>query len=54
MIYVVLRATNEIKHRIDAWDTEGEQKMRQWISEHGYVLTDIEYTVIGDMVMWIE
>lgn len=53
MIKVVLQETNEILYFIDAWMADGEKTMRRWISEHGYVLLDIEYTLMGDMIMWI-
>lgn len=51
MIYVV--KDGKILNRCDAWLLNAEGKMRKWISDNGYVLTDVEITFMGDMVMTV-
>ena len=54
MIYVVLRATNEILNRCDAWEMNGETRMHRWARNEGWVPVDIEITSMGDMIIWVE
>jgi hypothetical protein len=55
MILVALRTDNgRILNKCDAWQLDGEKVMRAWIREHGWVLTDVEITPMGNMVLWVE
>lgn len=54
MIYVVLRTNNKILNRCDAWEQNGELRMRRWAREEGWVPTEIEITLMGDMIIWVE
>lgn len=54
MILVVLRETNEIKFKVDAWEQDCEEKARAYIREKGYVCTGREITLSGNMILWIE
>ena len=54
MIYAVVRTTNEIICRCDAWEMGGEQRMRKEAREAGYVPMESEITFMGDMVIWCE
>lgn len=54
MIYAVDRNTNEIICRCDAWERDGEQRMRREARERGYAPMEYEITMMGDMVIWCE
>lgn len=55
MIYVVKRdEIGTILNRCDAWEENGEQRMRRWCRDNGWVLTKVEITFNGDMVLWVE
>ncbi len=52
MIYLVNKANNEILNRCDAWEMGGEERLRKWAYENGFVPLDSEITFMGDMVIW--
>ena len=54
MIYVVNRNSMEIVNRCDAWEQGGERRMRREAKKAGWVVTDVEITLSGDMVIWVE
>lgn len=54
MIYAVLRTTNEIICRCDAWAWNGIDAMKKEAREKGYVPVEEEITFMGDMVIWCE
>lgn len=43
----------KILHRCDAWENGAYEKMRNWITENGFVIVDEDITAMGDMVMWV-
>lgn len=52
MIYVVLKdEIGTILNKCDAWERDGEKRMRRWVRDNGYVAVDIEITFMGDMVI---
>ena len=54
MVYVVNKNSDKILNRCDAWVLDAEHLMRKWASENGWVVTDVEITMMGDMVIWVE
>lgn len=54
MILVALRKDGKVLNRCDAWEQGGEDRMRKWITEKGWILTDVEITAMGNMVLWVE
>ena len=54
MIYVVVRNSNEIINRCDAWENGGEERMRREAHEAGWVPMESEITMMGDMIIWVE
>ena len=59
MIYVVVRSKDEnwngkIVNRCDAWEQDGEARMRREAREAGWVPVDSEITFNGDMIIWVE
>lgn len=54
MIYVVLRNVGKILYRCDAWELDGERKLRKMAREAGWVPMESEITFNGDMIIWAE
>jgi hypothetical protein len=59
MIYVVVRSAiarwnNKIINRCDAWEQDGEARMRREAHEEGWVPMESEITPMGDMIIWVE
>lgn len=54
MVYVVRKNDRQILNRCDAWEHDSEGKMRRWCRDNGWILADIEITMMGDMIMWVE
>lgn len=59
MIYVVVRSkdsewNNKIINRCDAWEADGEKRMRREAHEAGWVPMESEITFNGDMIIWVE
>ena len=55
MILVALRTDNgRILNKCDAWELGGEERMRRWAREQGWILTDVEITSMGNMILWVE
>ena len=59
MIYVVVRSTDEnwngkIVNRCDAWERDGEKRMRREAREAGWVPMESQITFNGDMIIWVE
>lgn len=54
MIYVVNRNSMEIINRCDAWEIDGERRMRREARMAGWVPMESEITLNGDMVIWVE
>ena len=59
MIYVVVRSEDEnwngkIVNRCDAWEQNGEARMRKEAMEAGWVPMESEITFGGDMIIWVE
>lgn len=59
MIYVVYRGNGNMEkgtilNRCDAWVMDGEKLMKRWARENGWVPVEIEITMMGNMVIWVE
>ena len=54
MLYVVMKATNEILWRDDAWDMECENKADDFITAKGPIPVKEEITFMGDKVIWVK
>lgn len=60
MIYVVVRNNSnpewngKIVNRCDAWEMDGEARMRREACKAGWVPMESEITFNGDMVIWVE
>lgn len=60
MIYVVVRNNpkpewnNKIINRCDAWERDGEARMRREAWADGWVPMESEITPMGDMIIWVE
>lgn len=59
MIYVVYRGNGNMEHgtilnKCDAWEVNGEARMRKEAYEAGWVPMETEITPMGDMVIWVE
>ena len=52
MVYVLTETGKEL-FSIDAWVDNAEKKARKWASERGYIATDIEITMNGNMIIWV-
>lgn len=53
MIYLVRESDKHILDRVDAWASNGEEKMRKVAKMLGYVVTNIQITMMGDMIIWV-
>ena len=60
MIYVVVRNNDneafngKIVNRCDAWEKDGERRMRKEAREEGWVPMESEIPPMGDMIIWVE
>ena len=53
MLYVVMKATNEILWRDDAWDAECVNKAEDFMTQEGLLCIKEETTFNGDLVLWV-
>lgn len=59
MIYVVVRSciarwNGKIINKCDAWEQDGEARMRREAVEEGWVPMESEITSMGDIIIWVE
>lgn len=45
---------NKIINRCDAWELNGEARMRMEAHEQGWVPMESEITASGNMIIWVE
>ena len=53
MVYVI-NENEEILNKCDAWVTGAEKKRCEWADQHGYKVTSIKITCMGDMVIMVD
>ncbi len=58
MIYVVVRNENStwngrVVNKCDAWERDGEARMRREAWAEGWVPMESEITPMGDMIIWV-
>lgn len=54
MVYVVFKEDGKILNACDAWYEGAEDLMRGWCRTHGWVVTDVRITSMGDMVIEVK